>query len=877
MEYNSLEHDESSIFFEKDPALRSLLRSKTPVWLNVARTSQSSKSEICGSECELQGIRWASILGSSAQSGFKVIFQRIDNFDVMNPSLSNYVSLLHKKIMGEKVFDTKILNGDNLSPKYFTHCTKNMSGSFSVMGVNFAYYKTKVSTKLPNKYTGSQVHQYILNVDGGHILFNGVPVNINSDLEPIVTNKKQNRLTTFTLPPRSVGFWVFPLANLKQCSTTSDVKKDFHSDLENGSRTASENLLHELISEVIQNDSARNEIKRSKRHSIIKKDSNHMNRHKRSADPGYKTRRAVNLFKKFNGEATKRNIGVFGRPRHRVTRQINNMNYNNNINYNERFSKLFKTFELPRVKKFNMAKFWNLPHSTQNNIPNGAAIPPVVSTIHDVYRVDPSEQIFKSAENSELPTGDVFFEVGEERNMDYVEFDDKSENFRNNRQRNQHRMETEKFVDFDVNDVPVVPGPTYELFNEAIERKRATPAMPQYSGELWESDAYQQPPSPQATYELRHSVDDSNNHEGTMSIVQELPPTFRQNQEILNQAKSNLKTIYVSEGDNMPSNKLMPIRHFDLDDDGFFVTRRKRRSINAELNDEIENKLKNLKKAGEHKGEEVEEYIDFLNKNGSKINLLERITKIIESIEKIDDIGKHNNIEKLNSDIKDLENFLFRKNSKFGVLIPKNRVTQKEVRRKCKILSVNLEQQCLKENDFYPSRLINRDANSDHKAKKVSTLKNAFPAKKSDNINRIRRDAVYLPSSWEDDDVRNNMIIKEMYTANEFNDFVPSISFKTPVSFVVQPKEEKKDYIGKVSVLQNLPERFVQNSDMQVIEQPEQPLVDTSFETKIIKENIDGEAKEYPTPKFMKKITRSVSDWMNIVEKHVSGWWNILS
>lgn len=890
MEFNSLEHDDS-IFFEKDPALRSLLRSKVPVWLNaVPQSSQSSKTALCGLECELQGIRWANVLGSSAQSGFKVVFQRIDQFDMINPRLSNYVSLLHKKIMGEKVFDTKILNGDNLSPKYYTHCTKNMSGSFSVMGVNFADHKTKISTKLPNKYTGSDLYQYVLNVDGGRILFNGIPVDINSDLKPIVKIKKQNRLTTFTLPPRSVGFWVFPSANLKQCSTKSEenvspLKRDTDNDFENSSRTATENLLHELISEIVQIDRSRNEVKRTRRHAIVKKDDKYMNRPKRSADPGYKTRRAVTLFKKFNNEATKRNPGALGHPRRRVTRQINNINPNNN-----RFGKLFKTFELPQVKKFKMANFWNLPPPAQNAVPqNRAAIPPITSTIHDVYRVDPSEQIFKSVENSELPTGNVFFQVGEERNMDYVEFDDRPEKFGKNRQLNPQPME--KLIDFDVNDAQdVIPDHMYEFYNEAKNKKQATANMPQYS-ELWESDVYQKAPPPQpADEQYIRAEEDSNNHEHNIDlIVQELPPSFRQNQENLIKAKSQLNTIYVSDGhDRVSSSTLnIPIRHFDMDGDGFFVSKRKRRSINAHLNDEIEDKVNSLTKTGDNKGEVVDEYVDFFNKNGNKINLLDKITKIIESLEKIDDLGKHKNIEKLNSDIKELENFLFKRNSKFGVLLPKNRATQKEIRRKCKILSVNLEQQCLKENDFYPSRLISRDAKhaTDHKAKKMSSLKNSFPAKKSDNRqNRARRDAVYVSSSWEADD-RDNIIVKELYKANEFHDFVPSISFRKPVSVgnaVDQTKGDPNEFIEHVSVLQSLPESYTQDNVMQIAaEQRPVPTfpIDTNVEGTIIEKDIDEnqEGKEYQTPRFMKKISRSVQDWMNIVEKHVSGWWHILS
>lgn len=881
----------SNRFFDKDPTLRSLLRSKTPVWLNVPKSTQSSKNTLCGPECESDGIQWANILGSSAQNGFKVVFQRIDKFEVKIPSLSYYVSLLHKKLMGEKVFDTKMLNGDSLSPKFFTHCTRNVSGAFSVMGVNAADYKIKTSTKLPSKYTGSEVYQYILNVDSGRILFNGIPVEMDSALHPIAKVKKQNRLTTFTLPPRSIGFWVFPLANLQQCAIQSvnEAVQPIKQKMYNDSRTASEKLLGELISEVLQMERDRNAVKRSRRHAVVKKDSLHMKRMKRAAKPGYETRRTVSLFKKFNDEATRPKLGAFERPRRRVTRQINNFNYNNNNN--NRFGKLFKNFELPQPKKFQFGKFWNLPPPAPNTIAqNRVEIPPVTSTIHDVYRVDPSEQIFKSVENSDLPTGDVFFQVGEERNMDYVEFDAKSDKFAKHRPPTQRQMVNEKFEDFDVvDDADDVPHSMYEFRNEARERQHSSSDMIPYT-ELWESDVYQKPPPPEKTNDRSHFEEevDRNSHDQSIDmIVKELPPTFRQNQENLKKAKSKLSTMYLSDVDRTSTTNMhVPKLHFDMDDDGFFVSKRKRRSIDAHLNDEIENKvMNNMNRASTNAGgDEMEQFVEFLNKNGSKINLLEKITKIMESLEKIDDIGKHKNIEKLNAEIKELENFLLLRNFKFGVLKPKNRVTQKEIRRKCKILSVNLEQQCLKENDFYPSRLINRDAkqSSYYNTNKISALKKVFPVKTTENLNRIRRNTVYESSSWEADD-RNNMIVKEMYTTNEFNDFVPAVSYKKTILIDDQSNAPKEEHIEPISVLQNLPDSYIPNNVMQV--NAYQPpvstfTVDTNFDDgRIIEKDIDDDqvAKEYQTPKFMKTISKSVQDWMNIVEKHVSGWWHIIS
>lgn len=819
-------------------------------------------------------------MGSSAQNGFKVVFQRFDKFDVINPSLSYFVSLLHKKLMGEKVFDTKMLTGDSLSPNYYTHCARNVSRAFTVMGVNAADYKTKTLTKLPNKYTGSKVYQYILSVDSGHILLNGIPIEIDSDFHPIVKIKKPNRPTTFTLPPRSIGFWVFPQANLQQCSKNSRYERvppvkrgGIYNDLDSTARTTSEKLLHDLISEVLQIESDVNEVKRFKRHAIVKKDSLHLKRMRRDANPdtGCKTKRTVNMFKKFGNE---------GRLPPRVIRQIKNFNYsgpNSNGNLN-RFGKLFKNFELRQPKKFQLGKFWNLPPPpAQNMIPqNPAAIPPVTSTIHDVYQVDPNEQIFKSVENSELPTGDVFFQVGDERNLDYVEFDAKSDA---NRQPNQRPVDN----DFDaVDHGKDVPHSMYEFRNEV--RQNPSSDMIPYT-ELWESDVYQKSPPPQAATNEHSNFEEENPNRVDQNIdmiVKELPPTFRQNQENLLKAKTQLSSMYVSDVDRLsPTNINMPIRQYDMDHDGFFVSKRKRRSIDAKFNDIIEKKVNSLKEAQVKHDEE--NFMEFLNRNGSRINLLEKVTRIIESLEKIDDLGQHKNFEKLTAEIKELEHFLLKRNFRFGLIKPKNRVTQKEVRRKCKILSVNLEQQCLNENDFYPSRLMNRDAkqSSYHSPNKIQVLKNVFPVKKSENLSRVRRNAVDGSASWEADD-RNNMIVKEIYTANEMNDFVPSISYKKTILLADEPK--KSEEVPQISVLQNVPDAFRPNSVVEQINAYQHPVpitfsIDTDLDGDVVEKDIENDhmANEYRTPRFMKKISQSVAEWMNIVEKHVSGWWNIMS
>lgn len=250
----------------------------------------------CTQKCIENGINWAQTLGNTAKSGFKIIYTAIDKNDILNGnSLTYYVTKLYKQLMGETVFDTKILNGDKKLLNFYTHCSKNLSGSFSVMGVNPLDTKIQITTKMPTKFTGSEIRQYILSVTDETVRLNGDSINIHTMMEPFTKMKRPNRPITFLLPPKSIGFWVLPVANLKEClifndpidgdeyfdgimiNNNSNEKSLFNknNDIQRNQRqkTSSELLLQELIMETINRDY---ESRLLKRHLIVKKDSKHL-------------------------------------------------------------------------------------------------------------------------------------------------------------------------------------------------------------------------------------------------------------------------------------------------------------------------------------------------------------------------------------------------------------------------------------------------------------------------------------------------------------------------------------------------------------------------------------------------------------------------
>lgn len=129
-----------------DPALRTILNGEPPVWLSLLQKNTDSKNPLTQMK---QGLNWAQILGDAAKNGFKVIYAPIIRQTWYENSMTYYTTLLHKRIIGQTVFDTKMFNGNRFDTHFYAHCTKNMSGSFTLFGVNAADSSLDITAKLP--------------------------------------------------------------------------------------------------------------------------------------------------------------------------------------------------------------------------------------------------------------------------------------------------------------------------------------------------------------------------------------------------------------------------------------------------------------------------------------------------------------------------------------------------------------------------------------------------------------------------------------------------------------------------------------------------------------------------------------------------------
>lgn len=364
-----------------------------------------------------QGLNWAQTLGDAAKNGFKVVYSPINTKHTNRwnePSLSYYTTLLHKRAIGQTVFDTKVFNG-NFDAKFYAHCTRNMSGSFTMFGVNAGDSKLDVTARLPFK-SGTEYLEFILTVSpNGKVHLNGHEIIEPSILAPIARSKLPGKATLLSMPAHSVGFWVFTRASIPECASTEPVS--FEVNTANRMKTSAEHLLQELILETITrnkadntaNESNENAIRRTKRHAIIKKEFNNeilkeVENNGIAIDDDFSEQprskrfiltkqprggKLANLIYSDIDDIKRRNIMVPYKPK-----------------LNLSVSKRSKRNVLERLmEKFDAKK----PTLTlkKPTLRLGSSLIPPIRTVHDIFQPNPVEkQIFTSVENPNLPSGE---------------------------------------------------------------------------------------------------------------------------------------------------------------------------------------------------------------------------------------------------------------------------------------------------------------------------------------------------------------------------------------------------------------------------------------------------------------------------------------
>lgn len=791
--------------FNMDPALRTLLNGDSPVWLSLLQKNRNADQTDPLTQMK-QGLNWAQTLGDAARNGFKVIYTPISKKTWYEPSMSYYTTLLHKRIIGQTVFDTKMFNGNRFDTHFYSHCTKNMSGSFTIFGVNAADSALDITAKLPFR-SGTQYVEFILTVGvNGKVYLNGAEIIEPTVLTPEARAKLPGKGAVLSMPAHSVAFWVFTGAAIPECASVETIEFDINRSDE---KTSSERLLQQLILETVSKDENAtelddNSIKRSKRHAISEK-MVPTNRIRRTAENNIDKHSEYNAIelnevdaeiqkrdKRFIGDGTfvnhiynevddmkRRNLLApykqkLGLPARRMRRDINML------------KNLFDKFDLKKPS-FNF-KTPSLKFGTKSLIPS-------INTVHDVLNpgsdVLQEKMLFETIENPELPSGDVHFELAETLPPQNEYAASLAEG---NQVVNQFAEETPSVF---------VSGPDVGVYSNAgvpmtQSLSNGVPSTVSL-GELTEMDVKSnlvtvapvpapvpvQAPALAPTPDQLPKVQPIQHH--LQYVVKDLPPTWQVNIQNMEKARNNLRQNLWPMSSNLGDSTSSKISAFlpsvgqsmhvqppqGVEHVFFESKRRRRRAVDSRLNDEIEKRLAH--------GSTTTKNDLRLDAAVDQEELLDKMLRLIDNLER-----NQNSVLKRNGGIrKVLER---RRQEASGNDAPK----------KCKVLSMAMEQQCLQaENQPKPvfKRAIERKPTGPLKiffAKIMETVENPLKLRNKRSIDRMaeqihseENEINEIPKEFNeeiDDGPRKNVYQKRRYESNKPTSTTSSTTTETDAS-----------------------------------------------------------------------------------------------
>lgn len=816
-----------------DPALRTLLNGDAPVWLSLVQKSEADHKHPLTQMKE--GLNWAQTLGDAARNGFKVIYTPINKNTWYESSMSYYTTLLHKRIIGQTVFDTKIFNGNRYDTHFYAHCTKNMSGSFSIFGVNAADTVLDITAKLPFR-SGTQFVEFILTVGvNGQVFLNGAEIIEPTVLTPMARSKLPGKSALLSMPAHSIVFWVFTGASIPECASTDEISFDIDRPEE---KTSSEQLLQELILETV----ARDEGKTTLKSGLLAMDDSNVNAIPRSTQTtnlasakmaNARHRRDTNSIGK-HSEYNAIETNVAGdendaalNKQSRDKRFIGDVNFANRI-YNDiddlkrahllapfknkmgipskrmkrevnMLRNLFDKFELKKPV-FNF-KTPSLKLSARGLIPS-------ISTVHDVLNPSSDQyyqekQIFEPVENPELPTGDVHFEMVE----NLAPANEYAASFADGNQVYQPYA-------VDVAS-PVASSPPLDVYSNAgvsapIAQNPPTytyPVAPNNYGELTEVDVKPEvvtvapvqvaaaPPANVQPIQIPY-------------VVKDLPPTWQVNLQNMERARQNLRQNLwpmsmaaapapPPAAQNVVVQSLGPAMIHPMNvqpDDNvehvFFESRRRRRrAIDSRMNEEIEERIQNnvAMQPPPTKNE-----LQF-GQNVDQIEFIEKMARLFDDIERS-------------------QNSMYKSGSGIRKVLSSKRSSslENDVPKKCKVLSMAMEQQCLQSDESESRPIFKRNAGNMMK-RPMGVLKKIVEKVKSNvktPFKRLREKRSIDYSSNELDNVNANsidanIILKELDAEDKPRKFIYERRFypkSTVTSTTVTPTTQQTKSMENESV-----------------------------------------------------------------------------
>ncbi|XP_026730794.1 heparanase-like isoform X2 [Trichoplusia ni] len=207
--------------YDRMKILRMFARSETPLWLTEINRRQYNDLE--------RAADWLARLGYSAKNGFTVHYRELEEEELYEPTLSFYMALLFKNLVGERVLNV------NMEPQQailFAHCTslrhKPIPGAVTFFGANMDDEPARFSLKLSHREEGGDIMQFILGSDhNGNIVVNGRAMFYEGDLNPVVKRVSPYRTLIINLPPKAFGFWVLANTKIEACHDIENSNKTF--------------------------------------------------------------------------------------------------------------------------------------------------------------------------------------------------------------------------------------------------------------------------------------------------------------------------------------------------------------------------------------------------------------------------------------------------------------------------------------------------------------------------------------------------------------------------------------------------------------------------------------------------------------------------
>lgn len=836
-----------------DAALHTMLNGDVPVWLSLPHSKSSIEQKTSQTQ-QKQGLNWAQTLGDAAKNGFRAIYLPIEN-NWNEPSLSYYTTLLHKRIIGRTVFETVIFKGNRYDSHFYAHCTKNMSGSFTLYGINAGDSDLDVTAKLPFR-SGTEYMEFILTTDeNGGICLNGQQIIEPYILKPVPRFKLPGKTAQLSMPANSISFWLFTGAKLPECYSDESITFDTVSVRSQQPRrsTSAERLLQELIIEWIQNDQPEVDATPSSNSNSNPNAESDPNANERMKNEIVTRRRrdisnriikrneynAINLVA--DNELTQMRNKRFVRGGNtiinRIHSDIDDMKrrqltspYKNHFGFKvakrmKRDTRLLKTL----FEKFDLKKpIWSMKSPTAVNIRLGAtqnAIIPPITAVHDVFNreYNTEHELFEPVENPKLPTGDVHITM----------IDPKP------KENNEKKITGPQVVQsIYVNDVIMSPeaNPQQNLYGElgpsAIINRPAIPSSALLEEVFVMNPTISVAPNAKINLPIQHNIP---------FVVKDLPPTWQRNHDNMEKTRLNLQHLYwpIANTANAPNaNPKMPTFHpiaqniqLPQSEHIMFETkrRRKRRAIDSRMNDEIEAKVQRNKYDD-----------DVLTDMTKNAELLDKMLQIIDSMERhqnIDAGGAFNLLQKKQS-FKLNPLLAWNKNGNND----NNQKTENDIHKKCRVLSLSIEHECLQvENQ--PKFLFKRNADMETtkaKLKKaIAPLKMFFGAIKETVEKRTGRSKRDTNTVADEPDSRENYI-----------HYIPT---ESPI------KEPMKEPMKRFH------EKF---NDDKVTDDPAETIPPLAEPDTITKKEM---------PKFLRIIRNTVNKVMNVVTAQVSEVWHSMS